>query len=156
MRKVALRKVALVVVLTIALALGVAWIVGAQRPEPPPPPPLPDTSRLSAPSGATPTPAPNERRPDDVSPPTVTPIPFKEVIDKTDGTVPSTEEIEIIVHKGDGYYIKITMSEEQLNNLKAKDLKDLASLLGLSPKDEIIGISIPASLMMRQIPRPTP
>jgi hypothetical protein len=146
------KNIALVAVLTIVFVLAIVWTAGAQRPEPPPPPPSPDTSRFSAPLGATPTPAPNERRPDDVGPPTVTPIPFKEVIDKADGTIPEVEKVTIIVRKGNGDYVKILMSPQQLENARGKDLH---SVLGLSPEDDI-DIIPPESLMRRQIPPPTP
>lgn len=145
------RKPLLVALVSIVVLMSVVLVVTAQRPKPPPP--LPGLGRSAVQPGATPTPAPNEQRPYDVGPPTVTPIPFKTVIDLSSNPLPEAEKVVFIVRKENGEYIKILASPTQLEDLQGRDLH---SFLGLSPKDEIVNLIPPESLMRRQIPRRAP
>jgi hypothetical protein len=144
----------LAVVLIALIVLTAVWVVGAQRPEPPPPPALPDTDRSSAVPGATRTPSPDEKAPDDIIFATVTPIPFKEVIDRSNEPLPESEKCIFVVRKENGDYIKILFAPGQLEDLQ-KD-RDLTSVLGLSSHDEIVNFIPPAKLMMKERPRSEP
>jgi hypothetical protein len=146
------KKPLLVALMSIVVLMSVVLLVTAQRPEPPPPPPLPDLGTPAAQPGATPTPAPNEQRPYDVGPPTVTSIPFKTVVDLSGSPLPEAEKVVFIVRKENGEYIKVLALPTQLEDLQGRDLH---SFLGLSPKDEIVNLIPPESLIRRQIPRPT-
>ncbi len=144
----------LAVVLTILIVLIAAWVAGAQRAEPPPLPPLPDTHRSLAIPGATHTPSPNEKAPNDMISATVPPIPFEEVIDRSDEPLPESEKCIFVVREKNGDYIKILFAPGQLEDLLEDG--DLASVLGLSPDDEIVNLIPPASLMMQERPRSEP
>ncbi|MCQ3973174.1 MAG: hypothetical protein DPW09_06970 [Anaerolineae bacterium] len=67
-----------------------------------------------------------------------------------DGTS-EDDKATFIVLKENGDYIKILILPEQLD---AGEGKDLHSILGLSPNDEIETNIPPTSFMMRQIPLP--
>ena len=95
----------------VAIMLAVVWSVRAQDPMGLPPP-LPDREEIKAPHGATATPKPDEERPNGITAPTVTPIPFKDILYKGDKNLPKEELGEIIVRKADGNYIKIWVSPQ--------------------------------------------
>ncbi len=133
-----------IITLIIVLVLGITWTVVAQKPDLPPPPPLPDLNKTLAQPNATATPQPDEKRPDDIPAPSVTPIPFKEVIDKSaDGTA-QEDKSEYIVRRANGDYVQIWTSAETFEKQEGKTVEEI---LGLSKGDEIITAFPPLRLM---------
>jgi hypothetical protein len=90
----------------LVLIFTVVWVVGAQRPEPPLPLPAREEVVPTPEATRTRTPAPDEDASNDVLGPTVTPIPFKEVIDHAPKDVPDHEKVGFVIQKENGDYIR--------------------------------------------------
>ncbi|NOZ73163.1 MAG: hypothetical protein GXP38_14870 [Chloroflexi bacterium] len=119
-----------------------------------PPPPSPDASKLRGALGATRTPSPLMFAPDDKVGPTVTPLPFKQVIDVNPNTAVE-DEITIIIRKENGDFLEVFASPNQFRDGELlPQLSRLYPKLGLTSADKIFDIAPPASLMGKRPPVP--
>jgi len=98
---------------------------------------------------ATRTPSPLTPAPHDNVGPTVTPIPFKQIIDLSPDT-PIEDEATIILRKSNGDFWKILVTPEQIQDRQLSP--QLSQQLGLTAADEIIDIAPPASMMGHRPP----
>ena len=128
--------------------------VSVQHISPNLPPPSPDASKLRGALGATRTPPPLMSAPDDKVGPTVTPLPFKQVID-VDPDAAVEDELTIIIRKENGDFWEIFASPNQFQDGKLlPQLSRLYPELGLTSADRIFDVAPPASLMGKRPPGP--
>lgn len=119
----------------IFILIGVIiWQASAQSPElTPPPPPLESVHETPRPwLSLTTTPALFEGVSGHKMPPTVTPYPYKEIIDLTTADVNYLDITEVIIQQSDSSRVKIKLSAEQLAEMEKQGL---ALTLDLAPGD---------------------
>jgi len=119
----------------VGLSMVLVWGVGAQEPDAPALPSQ-DRDKIAAP-GATATASNEKDAADDKPQPTVTPIPFKEIIDRSAKETAEDDKMSYIIQRKDGSYVKILVSEKEMNETKAEDLP---ATLGLEAEDQIFNI----------------